>query len=214
MRTSIASPSVTECGIPGIKLVPYGIHLCHLYQDRQELVDSVAPYFKAGLRFNDRCLWITAPPLPAVEAQAEMAKLLPDLDAILRDGHLRIIDASDWYASTGGFNGNEVITRWLKEEEDALARGRNGLRIAENASFLMQLDSAALMDYGHAVTEAFQERRIVALGSFNLHQCQATDVLDIIRVHHFTLDRPDDHWQVLEPRDSPQKTAGLTRSFE
>jgi DcmR-like sensory protein len=206
VRTSIASPNVTECGIPGIKLVPYGIHLCHLYQGRQELLDSLVPYFQAGLRLGDRCLWITAPPLTALEAQAEMAKLLPNLDAILRDGHLRIIDASDWYASTDGFRAEEVIKRWLKEEEDVLAQGFNGLRIAENASFLMQLDPAALMDYEHAVTEAFQERSIVALCSFDLHQCQATDVFDMIQAHHFTLDRPDDHWQVLEPREFPERS--------
>jgi hypothetical protein len=197
---------VTECGIPGIKLVPYGIHLCHLYQEREELLDSLMPYFKAGLRLGDRCLWITAPPLTALEARAEMAKLLPDLDAILRDGHLRIIDASDWYASTGGFRGEEVIKRWLKEEEDALAQGFNGLRIAENASFLMRFDSAALMNYERAVTEAVQEHSIVALCSFDLHQCEATDVFDIIQVHHFTLDRPDDHWQVLEPREFPERS--------
>ena len=210
MTTPAARPNVTDCGIPGIKVVPYGIHLCHLYQERQELLDSLMPYFKAGLHLDDRCLWITAPPLTATEARAEMAKVLPRLDAIMDDGHLRIIDAAEWYGSTGGFKGEEAIRRWLKEEEDALAQGCNGLRIAENASFLMQLDSTALMDYEHTATEAFQERRIVAICSFDLRQCEATDVFDIIRAHHFTLDRPDDHWQVLEPRDSPAKTVRVT----
>ena len=208
MRSTASAPNVTDCGIPGIKLVPYGIHLCQLYQERQELLDSLTPYFKAGLRLDERCLWITAPPLTALEARAEMAKLLPDIDAIIQAGRLRIIDASDWHAGTDGFRAEQMIGRWLQEEEDALAQGCNGLRIAENASFLMQLDPAALMEYEHAVTEAFQERRIVALCSFNLHQCEATDVFDIIRGHHFTLDRPDDHWQVLEPIDSPEKRVG------
>jgi hypothetical protein len=207
VRSTAPAPNVTECGIPGIRLVPYGIHLCHVYQERQDLLDSLAPYFKAGLRLDDRCLWITASPLTALEARAEMAKSLPDIDAIVQAGHLRIIDASDWYARTDGFKAEQMIRRWLEEEEDALAQGCNGLRIAENASFLMQLDPAALMEYEHAASEAFQERRIVALCSFNLHHCQATDIFDIIRVHHFTLDRPDDHWQVLEPMDSPQKRA-------
>lgn len=205
MTTVAARPNVTECGIPGIKLVPYGIHLCHVYQERQELVDSLAPYFRTGLRLNDRCLWLTAPPLPAVAARAEMAKLLPDIDAIIEWGDLRIIDASNWYANGNGFQGKAAVERWLTEEEDALEQGYSGLRIAANTSFVAPSDSAAWLDYEHAVTEALQERRIVALSSFNLHQCQATDVFDIIRAHHFTLDRPDDHWQVLEPRESPER---------
>ena len=203
MITDFASPNVTDCGIPGIKLVPYGVHLCHIYQERQDLVDSLAPYFKAGVRFNERCLWITAPPLPAGDARAEMAKLLPGIDALVEQDALRIIDASSWYATEGGFPEGPAVERWLREEEQALAQGYRGLRIAENASFVAPPASGAWMDYEHAVTEAIQDRRIVALCGFNLQQCQATDIFDIIRVHHFTLDRPDDHWQVLEPLKQP-----------
>jgi hypothetical protein len=61
------------------------------------------------------------------------------------------------------------------------------------------------MHYEDAATEAFEERRIVALCSYDLRHCEATDVFDIIRGHHFTLDRPDDHWQVLEPLERPER---------
>src|SRR5262245_56527609 len=157
------------------------------------------PYFRAGLRQHERCLWLTAPPLPAAEARSEMARLLPAVDAIVERGDLCIIDAADWYGNGCGFRKSAAIKRWLKEEEDALARAYNGLRVAENTSFLAPSDAAAWMEYAQAVTTALQERSIVALSSFNPQQWQATDIFDIIRVHHFTLDRPDDHWQVLEP---------------
>ena len=206
MTSATARPNVTDCGIPGIKLVPYGIHLCHVYQERQELVDSLAPYFRAGLRQHERCLWLTAPPLPAAEARSEMARLLPAVDAVIERGDLRIIDAADWYGNGCSFTKSAAIERWLEEEEDALAQAYNGVRIAQNTSFLAPSDAAAWIEYEHAVTNALQERRIVALCSFDLRQWQATDIFDIIRVHHFTLDRPDDHWQVLEPRDHPERS--------
>lgn len=209
MTTLPAHPNVTECGIPGIKLVPYGIHLCHAYEEREELVDSLAPYFRTGLRYRDRCVWLTAPPLPAVEARVVLAQLVPHIDAVIERGDLRIVDGLEWYSNGNGFQGKAAIERWLKEEEDALARGYSGLRIAENTSFVAPSASAAWMDYAHAMTEALQERRIVALCSFNLHQCQATDILDIIRSHHITLDRPDDHWQVLEPREPSERRAAV-----
>jgi hypothetical protein len=138
-----------------------------------------------------------------------MAQLLPDVDPVIERGDLCIADALEWYSNGGGFQGKAAIERWLREEEDALARGYSGLRIAENASFVAPSDSAAWIDYERAMTEALQERRIVALCSFNLHQCQATDILDIIRAHHITLDRPDDHWQVLEPRELSERKAAV-----
>jgi hypothetical protein len=61
-------PYITRCGLPGIEHVPFGMHACHFYRNRNELVAAMVPYFIAGLRENERCLWITAPPLPAHEA--------------------------------------------------------------------------------------------------------------------------------------------------
>jgi MEDS: MEthanogen/methylotroph, DcmR Sensory domain len=54
-------PYITRCGLPGIEHVPFGMHACHFYRNRNELVAAMVPYFIAGLRENERCLWITAP---------------------------------------------------------------------------------------------------------------------------------------------------------
>ena len=58
----------THCGLPGIDHVPYGMHVCHFYSVRAQLVAALVPYVVAGLRANERRLWVTAPPLPAGEA--------------------------------------------------------------------------------------------------------------------------------------------------
>ena len=56
---------LTDCGLPGIVRIPYGLHACHFYSGREQLLEALVPYFVAGLRGKERCLWITAPPLPA-----------------------------------------------------------------------------------------------------------------------------------------------------
>lgn len=38
----------------------WGAHFCHLYQTRQDLIDTLVPFFAAGLANNEQCLWITA----------------------------------------------------------------------------------------------------------------------------------------------------------
>lgn len=197
MSKDKALAHITECGIPGITSIPFGIHLCHFYPHRQDLIDSLVPYFKAGLDNNERCLWITAAPFPADEARAALRKVVPGLGTMIEEGRIRILDAKDWYADAEGLRGTDVVQFWLREEEKALVDGFQGLRIAGNTSFVTPEDWATFMRYEHAVTAAFQDRRIVALCSYNLHQCRATDVFEVIRNHHYTLDRRDVTWEVL-----------------
>jgi hypothetical protein len=188
---------ITECGIPGIGSIPFGIHLCHFYPRRQDLVDSLVPYFAAGLRNNERCLWITAPPLPASQAEAELMRALPGLEVKIKEGQIRIIEAAEWYVSAKGMDQNEDAKRLLQEEEKALAEGYQGLRLTGNASFLTPEGWDAFMNYESAIDRAFRRRRIVALCSYGVHQCQATHVLEVIRNHHYTLDRRDVNWEVI-----------------
>ncbi|WP_447600043.1 MEDS domain-containing protein [Nitrospira sp. Nam80] len=59
---------IARFGLPGINRVPFGMHVCDPYTNREELVAALVPYLVAGLRGEERCLWVTAPPLPASEA--------------------------------------------------------------------------------------------------------------------------------------------------
>ena len=54
------------------------------------------------------------------------------------------------------------------------------------------------MEYEERVSRAFEGRRIVALCSYHLSACQPSDVLDVIRLHHHTLVKRGNGWQVLE----------------
>ena len=79
----MANPAhITHFGLPGIGRIPFGMHTCHLYNNRDQLVAALVPYFVAGLRGNERCLWITAPPLPASEAISALRdKMFEKLEA-------------------------------------------------------------------------------------------------------------------------------------
>jgi two-component system, sensor histidine kinase PdtaS len=187
----------TRCGLPGIDRVPYGMHACHFYSDRDDLVAALAPYFVAGLRANERCIWITAPPLPAHEAVQALRAVWDSADNALQTGALRVLDFDHWYASSAGLAGLDVLRFWLKEEERALADGYSGLRITGNTSFLTPDAWSKFMEYEQAVTEHFRGRRIVALCSYSLAHCNEQQLREVMRSHHCTFDRPDVDWRVV-----------------
>ena len=194
------STHMTECGLPGIAPIPYGLHACHFYASRQDLVQALLPYFEAGLRNNERCIWVAAAPLPAAEARVELAKILPGVGEVIKQGRLRILDFSQWYTDGQQLKGNAIVNLWLEEEEAALAAGYSGLRITGNASFVTPRDWDSFMEYELAVSEAFLDRRIVTLCSYDLQQARAVEVLDVVRSHHCTIERDEGNWRLLGSR--------------
>lgn len=185
---------LTKYGIPGIDKVPFGIHVCHFYRAREDLVDALVPYFAAGLRNNENCVWVTR--LSTDEAAAALGRVLIGLDAMLDKGQMQIVDAKGWHASTKGMDENAAAQFWLREEEKALSKGYQGLRGAVDTSLLYADDWDALMDYEGAVSDAIRDRRILMLCGYEAQGCQATSVLEAVRTHQHTLERRDANWEI------------------
>ena len=197
---STALPLLTDCGLPGIRQVPYGVHMCNFYRGREELVAALVPFFAAGLRADERCIWITAEPLEAAEAIAELGRAGLDAEALRASGALVVRDFADWYAEAGALRGNEVVDLWLEEERRALAAGYRGLRITGNVTFLRDEDWPLFMEYEALIDERLRNQRIVTLCTYQLGRCAPSEILDVMQRHSCTLDRPDEGWQILTAR--------------
>ena len=90
-------PNLTDCGLDGVNAIPYGVHMCHFYEGREDLAAALVPYFSAGLRKNERCIWITSDPLDVAGARDALRKSWLDVDSAVREGALVIRDHADWY---------------------------------------------------------------------------------------------------------------------
>lgn len=66
-----------ETGTSPVGDVPWGTHFCHFYQTRQDLLDTLIPYFIAGLVNNEFCLWAVFDPLDETEARKELIRTFP-----------------------------------------------------------------------------------------------------------------------------------------
>jgi hypothetical protein len=190
---------LTDCGLPGIRDVPYGVHMCHFYQGREDLAAALVPYFAAGLRNNERCIWITADPLNQADALIEMQKAGLDLRAAERKGSLSVKSHSDWYSGAEGLKGSQIVELWFAEEQRALEQGFSGLRINGNVGFVTAETWGTFMEYEKALDTALEGHRILTLCSYPLAG-GATEVLDVVHNHQCTLDHPDHGWQILTPR--------------
>ena len=94
---------MTDSGIDLIGEVPWGTHFCQFYETKEDLVDMLVPYFKAGLENNEFCMWITSEPLGVEEAKA-LEKKLPNINDYLEKGQLEILPYTKWYVHEGEFD--------------------------------------------------------------------------------------------------------------
>ncbi len=192
-----AASHFTSCGLPGIDGIPYGIHMCHFYESAGDLAAALVPYFAAGLRSNERCIWIAAEPLGAALAKIAAQNAGMEVEAAMRKGSLTVLNQAEWYSANGTLKNDEIVKVWLDEERRALAQGYSGLRITGNITFLTPETWDEFMDYEQAVTGALHGRRVVNLCTYRFGQIGASELLDVSRRHDCTLDRPDEGWQIL-----------------
>jgi len=189
---------ITESGILDIGKVPWGSHFCQLYSPRQNLPESLAPYFVAGLRNRERCIWLASNLYEAKNAEADLRRVLPELDGMIDEEQIQIRTCDEWHAGVLRSPHKQVVDQWVKEEQKALNEGNEGLRIAVNMTAVAP-DWDVFMAYEKAAHNAFMARRIVALCSYSLAKCRATDIFEVVRTHHFTVRAKNRHWEMLAP---------------
>jgi hypothetical protein len=79
--------------------VPWGSHFCHFYETKQDLLDTLVPYLKAGLESQEFCVWVVPDSalISMEEAKGALAQAVPDLDRHLADEDIEILNGLDWY---------------------------------------------------------------------------------------------------------------------
>ncbi len=97
--------------------VPWGTHFCVFYHSKQDLLDILVPYFKAGLENNEFCMWITSEPLSAEDAEKSLSQAVTNLDEYIKKGQIEILDYSDWYTKTGVFEADRVLRGWVQKHD-------------------------------------------------------------------------------------------------
>ena len=72
--------ALRKTGIDLVGDIPWGTHFCHFFETKEDLLDTVLPYFRAGLEARELCIWMVAEPLTPAEAMEKLRLAVPHLD--------------------------------------------------------------------------------------------------------------------------------------
>jgi len=185
-------------GIEPVGAVPWGTHFCQFYETAQDLVDTLVPYFLAGLAANESCMWVTSEPLRVEEAAAALRVALPDLDRFLAQGQIEILDYTEWYTRSGKFDAATVLQGWMDKLAVARELGYEGLRLTGNTSWLDEVAWGDFRRYEGMVDDVMGRHRLLALCTYSLEKCDARGILDVISNHQFALIKGAGRWEIIE----------------
>jgi hypothetical protein len=128
-------------GVDLVGAVPWGTHLCQLYETKQDSLDIIFPYFAAGLHDNEYCLWVTSSPQEATEATASLKQAIPRFSCYLKQNKMAIINYTDIF--TGSFDVNVLLDWLLEQEKTAVAYGSQGYGLLLPRSTLPRISGTA-----------------------------------------------------------------------
>src|SRR5258707_11256937 len=207
-------PEMRKTGIDVVGDMPWGTHFCLFYDTKEDRLDIVISYCKAGLESEEFCLWVVAEPLTIEEAIEALKDAVPDLDRYLADPSIEIVSARDWYLQGGTFDLKRVTGRWHEKLAHASARGYAGVRVTGDTAWLEKKDWKDFCEYEEGLNEAIANQHLAVLCTYPLEACGAVEVLDVVRTHQFALAKRRGSWDVIETAGHKQAKAEIKRLNE
>src|SRR5438132_750710 len=221
-----------KTGISVVGDVPWGTHLCHFYETKEDLLDILIPYFKAGLENDEFCIWVVAEPVGEEEARNALRRDVPEADGYFAAGRMEIVPHTvflsarqlaseggpieivphtEWYLKGGAFIAERIIDRWNEKLAEALAKGYVGLRANGNEAWLTEENRKDFIRYEKTLDEKLAGQRMIVLCSYPLAGSSAAQIFDVVNTHQLGILRRRGKWERIETPEPIQAKAEIKR---
>lgn len=191
-------------GLAEVGDLSWGSHFCLIHDTEEDLAATVGPYLLAGLEGNEQCLWVTPGSGAAGQpdnAAADLVKALPGLAPYLENGLLEVVPHGSYDASAKGVAGRL---------EEAVAAGRDGLRIAARAGTQTGGDGV-LECFGH---ESISRLNVIVACIYPRTRLDALGLMSAVKSHGFALLHGTSGWEVIESTEARLARDALKRTEE
>jgi DNA-binding CsgD family transcriptional regulator len=189
--------------------VPWEAHICMFYESRDDLLDTVVPFFTTGLESNEFCLWAPSEPLTLEEARMALNRRIPDFDRHLEAGNMEIVPGREWYLKGDQFDLKRIIRAWDEKLRGALAKGYDGMRVSGNAFWRNTNHWKDFCDYERELNKSLQGQKMMVLCTYQIGT-MAADVLDVARAHQLAVVRRNGDWELVESAPAMARDYSLT----
>ncbi len=199
-----ADAALRETGIRVMGGAPWGTHICIFYETKEDLIETAAAYFEAGLRGNEFCVWAISDPITETHAKHALRLAISDFDRHLAAGQIELLQGTEWYLKGDQFDLQRLTGGWNEKLRGALAKGYDGMRVSGNAFWIATNHWKAFCEYEQELDRSLAGQKMIVLCTYSLQASRAVDVLDVARAHQCSTARRNGQWEFLETPDLRQ----------
>lgn len=189
--------------------VSWGTHGCLFYDTKDDLLETVVPYFKGGLERNEFCVWAVSGPLTEEGAIIALRQGVPSFDRFLADRSMEILSGREWYLEGDRFDLKRIASRWNEKLRSALAKGYKAMRVSGNALWLGTKHWNDFCAHERDFEASIVGQPVSALCTYPLASSQPADILEACSTHQFAIARRKGDWEFI----NPVKPQALTHSM-
>jgi PAS domain S-box-containing protein len=211
MATQPLGTQLRKTGIGVVGDIPWGTHFFMFYETKEDLLDTLVPYFKTGLETGELCLWVLSEPLTESEARDALRDAVPEFDHYLANQSIEILRGRQFYLTGNDLDLGRIIQGWAEKTALALARGYAGFRMSADTAWLEHKEWKAFSDYEKEVNDSIGQWRMTALCTYPLAGSTAAEILDVTRTHQFAIARRNRDWEVVETSELKQAKSEIQR---
>ena len=214
MTTESGVTELRKTGISVIGEVGWGTHFCYFYETKQDLLDTLALYFKAGLESNEFCLWVISQALSVEEAKHALGQAIPDLERYLSEGALEIHHHAQWYLRNGRWDSQRVLQSWREKLNQTPAQDYAGSRAAGDGGWIQNDDWMGFREYEKQVNAIIADQRSIILCTYPLTTTPGDQVFDVAHIHQVAVARRNGNWEIIETTQLKEAKAEIKRLNE
>lgn len=185
-------------GIDILGELPWGYHFCNFFESKEDLLQILVPYFKAGLISNEFCLWITSDPITVEAAYEALRNEIQDFAKYESKEQISILSHEDWYLKDKTFVPDIVINGWFQKLSKSLNNGFDGMRVSGNEAWLDRDIWKNFIDYERNLNISLTDKRMIVLCTYPLAKCDAHAVFDVSQAHEIAVTRRKGDWEIVE----------------
>jgi signal transduction histidine kinase len=206
----VAEPA-RKSGIEPVGDLPWGTHFCHFFSTREDLLETLVPFFVAGLEGGELCLWIVSEPLNIEHATRALREAVPDFDLYQGAGAMEVLSDRDWYLRGDTLAFETLARAWDEKLAWAVAHGFSGVRANGSGSWLEEKDRQEFLKYERRLAAETAGKNLILACSYSLASSGAVEVLNVVRSHEFALAKREGRWEVLETQELRQAKTEIRR---
>jgi len=198
-------------GIEPVGEMPWGTHFCDFYETRDDLLETLLSFFKAGLENGELCAWAVSEPLTEPEVWQALDRSVPGFDRYVSNHSIEVLNARDVYLAGGEIDLHRIIGNWSDKLKAALSRGYQGIRVSGNTAWLEQKQWRDFMEYEAELNRGITDLPMLVLCTYPLMTSGASEFLDVAGTHQFAVAKRRGRWEVLETPQLTQAKAEIAR---